>query len=406
MANTILTIDDITSEALMILENNLTFTKQVTRKYDDKFGNSGAQIGDTLRIRKPAQYSGRTGTALSPEDFTEDYTTLVLDKQFGVDVTFTTKELTLNINDFSDQVLAPAVARIANEIDKDGLGQYKYVSQFVGVPETVPNALLTYLQAKQKLMEAATPVDANLAVVVNPAMEATIVNALSGLFHSTTEIKRQYEEGTMGRSAGFKWSMDQNVATHTVGALGGTPLTNGSNQTGASLITDGWTAAAANRLKDGDIITIGDVFAVNPQSKQSTGALKQFRVVGDTASDGSGNATITIDPPIIASGAKQNVTNAAADGKAILTFGHASSYASKNTPQALAFHKDAFCLGMADLLVPEGVHFAGRKSSRKLGVSIRIVRQYDINTDKIPCRLDVLYGWKTIRPELATRIVS
>jgi hypothetical protein len=402
MANTILTIDMITREALRILENNLTFTKQCNREYDDQFGVTGAKIGDTLRIRKPARYTVRSGTTLSVQDQTETSTSLTLNSQKGVDISFTSKELTLNLDDFSQRVLAPAVAALANQIDRDGLSLYLDVFNAVGTPGTTPSTLLTYLQAGEKMDHEATPRDMNRAVCINPGAQVSIVDALKALFHSSTEIERQYEQGTMGLAAGFKWSMDQNIVTHTVGPLGGTPLVNGASQTGSSLVTDGWTAAAAARLNRGDVFTIASVNAVNPQHRQSTGQLRQFVVTANVSSDGSGNATIPIYPAITTSGAFQTVTASPADNAAITVLGAAATL----SPQNLAFHKEAFVLGCADLVMPGGVDMASRVSSKTLGMSIRMVRAYDINTDAFPCRLDVLYGWKAVYPELACRIAG
>lgn len=400
MANTLLTISMITREALRVLENNLTFAKGVNRQYDDQFAKSGAKIGDTLNIRKPARYVGRTGATLSVEDHTETSVPLQLATQFGVDVQFTSKDLALSLDDFGKRFLNPAMATVANKIDRDGLLSYRDVFNAVGTPGTVPNSLLTYLNAGVKMDFQACPKDGERSIVVGPLAQATIVDALKGLFQSSDQIKDQYESGNMGRTAGFKWSMDQNVITHTFGPQGGTPLVNGASQTGTSLATKGWTASAASRLKQGDIFTIAGVNAVNPQTRQSTGQLAQFVVTADFSSDGSGNGAVSIYPAITTSGAFQTVDSSPADGAAITVMGTASQL----SPAHLAYHRDAFCLGMADLPLPGGVDMASRISDNQLGVSIRMVRQYDIVNDRFPCRLDVLYGWKTIYPELACRV--
>jgi hypothetical protein len=391
----------VTREALRILENNLTFAKGVNREYDDQFAVSGAKIGDTLNIRKPARYVGRSGTALAVEDHTETSTPLVLNQQFGVDISFTSKELALSIDDFSKRILAPAVATIANKIDRDGLALYSSVANAVGTPGTLPSAIKTYLQAGQKLDENAAPRDGNRSLVISSGMEVEIVDALKGLFQSSDKISDQYEKGKMGMAAGFKWSMDQNVLNHTVGPLGGTPLVNGSTAQGATtLVTDGWTASAALRLRAGDVFTIAGVFAVNPQSRQSTGALQQFVVTANVSSDGSGNATIPIFPAIQSTGAFATVSALPADNAAITVLGAANTV----SPTGLAYHRDAFVLGCADLQLPKGVDMASRVSDKQLGMSIRMVRDYDINSDTFPCRLDVLYGWKAVYPELACRV--
>lgn len=386
----------------MILENNLAFAKGVNREYDDKFGVEGRKIGDTLSIRKPARYAGRTGTALSAEDHKEESSNLVLDTQFGVDVNFTSKELTLSIDEFSDRILKPAMATIANKVDRDGLALYKDVANSVGTPATVPSTFKTYLQAGAALDRCGVPRDGLRSAVIDPTMQVEIVDALKGLFQSSEQIKSQYEQGNMGLAGGLKFSMDQNVNTHTVGPLGGTPLVNGASQTGATLVTDGWTAAAAARLKKGDVFTIAGVYQVNPQSRQSTGQLQQFVVTADVSSDGSGNASVPIYPSIVTSGGQQTVSASPADNAALTIVGAANAL----SPQGLAYHRDAFVLGCADLILPKGVDMAARAASKKLGLSVRMVRQYDINNDKMPCRLDILYGWKTVYPELACRIQS
>lgn len=402
MANTFLTISMITNEALRVLTNNLVFAKKVNRQYDSKFGIEGAKIGTTLNVRKPPRYVGRTGAAIGVENVTETQVAVPLTTQFGVDISFTTADLLLSMDDFSNRYIKPAVATIANKIDYDGLQLYKTVANSVGSPGTVPNTFLTYLNAGVALDNNATPMDGDRTIVVNPLMQATIVDALKGLFQSSTEVKSQYEKGKMGTSAGFDWYMDQNTAVHTVGALGGTPLVNGASQTGAELITDGWTSAAAVRLKKGDVFTIAGVYGVNPQNRQSTGALQQFVVTADTSSNSDGEATIPIYPAITTSGAFQTVTGSPADNAAITVVGAANT----TSPQGMAFHKDAFTLVTADLPLPRGVDMAGRASDPQTGLSVRMVRAYDISTDKLPCRLDVLYGWKELYPETACRIQS
>ena len=406
MANVLLTISMITREALRVLENNLRFTKFVRRDFDDSFGRAGAKIGTVLNIRKPPRYVGRTGQGLSIEDATETQVPLVLTTQRGVDIAFTSQDLALYIDDFSDRFIKPAVANVANNIDFDGMSQYVNVFNTLGTPGTVPNALLTYLQAGQRLDEEAAPRDDERALVISPAMQATIIDTLKGLFQESTEIGRQYEEGTMGRSIGFKWSMDQNVNINVVGALGGAGVVNGANQVGSSLVTNGWTINITGLFLRGNVITIGSgatgTFAVNPQNKQSTGALRQFVVTANVNSDGAGNATIPISPAIITTGPFQNVVASPTNGATINPLGLANT----STPQALAFHKDAFALGSADLPLPGGVDMAARVADKQLGFSMRLVRAYDINTDRFPTRIDVLYGWTTLYAELAARVAS
>lgn len=401
MANVLLDIGMITNEALVVLENTLKFTKQVNRQYDDQFAQAGAKIGDTLNIRKPVRYLGRNGPTLAVEGTQESSVPLVLSNQWGQDTSFTSKELTLDIDEFSDRILKPAIATVANLIDVAGMQLYKNVWNQVGNPGTTPTSLQTYLDAGVKLDNGAAPNDDERAIVLNPRGQASIVGNLINVFNPQQSIADQYKEGTMGMAAGFKWSMDQNVQMHTTGTFGGSPTsTNTSTNGDTTLVTGGWTVGGT--VVVGDIFTIGNVYAVNPQSRQTTGELQQFVVTAANTADSSGNMTIAVQPAIISSGAFQTVNSLPQAGAAITPWANPSTV----SPQNLAFHKDAFTLATVDLEMPGGVDMAARKSDKKLGVSMRLVRAYDITNDRFPCRFDVLGGWATLRPELACRVAG
>lgn len=412
MGNTYLNITMVTNEALVVLTNSLGFAKRVNRQYDDRYAVPGAKIGNTVFVRKPPRYIVKKGQALQVQDFTETQVPVTLTEQAQVAMSFTTADLALDIDNFSERVVKPAIAAIANQIDLDGLKQYKNIANFVGVPGTVPNALLTYLQSKAVLDNNACPRDGNRHIALNPTMEVTIVDALKALFQSSDKIREQYDEGTMGYAIGSEWMMDQNINTHVVGTCTGTPLVNGANQTGSSIITDGWTVSAAI-LNAGDIISFAGVFQINPQSRQSTGVLQPFVVTADVVADGGGNATIPVYPPLTPAGPDQQfstVTVTAADNAVITVFNIAqaglAALAGTSSPQGLAYHRDAFTLATADLYVPNGVDMAAKASDPETGLSIRIIRDYSIDSDKAPTRCDVLYGWASLRQELACRIAS
>lgn len=388
----------ITKEALRVLKNELGFAKGVNRQYDDQFAKSGAKIGSSLNIRKPPRFEVSDGATLSNQDAVEEQSTLTLDSQKHVAFRFTSKELTLDIDAFSERYIKPAVISLANKIDYDGLSLFDEVYHTTGTPGTTPNAFSYLTDAATKLSNAATPVDDMRKIVFNPAASGAMADGLKGLFQSQEQIKQQYEKGLMGLAGGFKICMDQNVRQHTVGAYAGTPLVNGANQTGSTLVTDGWSSGAST-LNVGDVFTIAGVNQVNPQSRESTGQLQQF-VVTAQISDTAGAKSIAISPSIVVSGAQQTVDGSPADDAAITVVGTASTA----YPQNIAYHKDAFVLGMADLALPNGVDMAARASDPDAGLSVRIVRDYDISNDRFPCRLDVLYGWKAVRPELACRI--
>jgi hypothetical protein len=397
MANTNLTIDEITREGLRILVNNLGFARNTNREYDSSFANDGAKIGDTLRVRKPARYEIRTGATLDVQNHTETKVDLQLDTQAGVDVNFTSKELTLDIDDFSDRVLKPAMATIANKIDLDGLALYKDVFSSVGTPGTTPATAAVLLDANEYMDDQATPRDGERCCAMNPAANSAMVDGLKGLFQSSGKLDSQYRKGMMGMDTlGYKEIyMDQNVNVHTCGGYDGNHVLNGAVTSAAdTATTTTLTLGTGTGLYAvGDVITIAGVNSVNPQNRQTTGKAQQFTVVTSTST-----TSIAVTPAIRTSGAFQTVDALPASNAAITEVGTASTA----YPQNLAYHKDAFTLGTADLIMPNGVDFASRQVHE--GISMRIVRDYDINNDSMPCRIDVLYGWKTLYPELACRV--
>ncbi len=404
--NSLLTISMITKESARILKNSLGFAKNVNRQYDDSFARSGAKIGSVINIRKPSRFTVTTGPALNIQDIADQSVALTLNTQAHVDFMFSSKDLELSVDEFGSRYLKPAVNTLTNKIDYDGLTLVNTsVWNSVGTPAVVPATSLLVLQARQKLMENACPVDDNLHIALNPAAEANILDALKGLFQSSERIKEQYEKGYMGQGLGMTWKMDQNIQAHVVGNQVGVGISAcATAQTGANIITNNWTATVTNILLPGDVITFAGTNAVNPVSFADTGDLAQFVVQGAVSTNGGGYVTVNIAPAIVASGPYQNVTQAVANSSAILTFGAASTYANKSTPNNIVYHKDAFVLGMADLPLPGGTDMADRVSDPDNGISLRVVRAYDIVNDVWPTRMDVLYGWQAIYPELACRI--
>lgn len=438
MSNNLLTISDITNEALMVLENELTFTDKVNKEYDDKFAIPGAKIGYTVNVRKPARFKGTVGPALNVEDFVESSVPVTLTTQFHVDTQFSTADLLLSMDDFSRRLIKPAVAAIANKIDYDGTTfAYQNTANAVGTPGTKPTGALTFLNAGAVLDSEGVPRDGMRSLCLDPFTHAGVADSLKGLFNPQATISEMYKKGLLGRDTlGFDWYQDQNIVSYTVGAQGGSPKF-GTAGTSSALITTGWQdngtlyttgwTASTNVVNVGDIITIAGVYAVNPQNRAQWGTptLRQFvvrpavgtpsngtftptlnsfgqTVGGSYTSDGSGILQLTIAPAIISAGQFQNVSAAPANNAVISVFGAASTI----SPQSMAYHRDAFTLASADLELPDGVHFAGRAADKQTGLSIRVVRQYTINNDAIPTRLDVLYGWASLYRELAVRIAG
>lgn len=401
MANEILTPSVIAKEALVLLENKLGMAKRVHRNYQNEF----AKVGDTVTIRKPVRFTTRSGTAYSAQDVQEGSTTVTMTDQIGVDFEFQTADLTLKIEQFSERYLAPAMSAMIHKVEGDLCGLYNQVWNSVGSPGTTPNSFSALAAAPLRLDLMAVPTD-NRMGVLDPNAGWAILGTQTALYMQG-KAQDAYEDGELGNIAGLNLMQTQNVKAHTIGTKAGTPLVNGASQNTTytltrttntqNLITDGWTASSAI-LKKGDVFTIANVFAVNPATKQVTTVLQQFVVNADISADGTGNATISISPAIITSGAYQNVNAAPADNAAITVLGTASTA----YPQNLVYHKNAFALVTRPLEIPQGASWSARETYN--GLSMRIISDYDISTDKQKTRLDMLYGVKAIYPDLACRL--
>ena len=397
MSNSILTIDMITRKALEILENNLVLTRNVNRQYDDSFAVEGAKIGSTLRIRLPDRALVTDGAALQVQDDNEQYTTLSVASQKHIGVNFTSAELTMQLDDFAERVLKPRISQLASSIDADVANAYKTIGNSVGTPGTTPATSLVLLQAQQKLNENAAVMNPRYATV-NPAANAGLVEGMKGLFNPTDTISKQFKNGMMGMGVlGFdEVNMSQSIKQHTTGTRIATGNTTGAAVTseGASTLT--LTVGSGELIAVGDVFTIADCYAVNPQTRESTGSLFQF--VALASSTTTTTATVTVAPMYSAAHALATMLTLPANSKAVVFLGTAST----QYPQNLVYHKDAITFATADLLLPQGVDMAARAVHN--GISLRVVRQYDINNDRMPCRIDVLYGYSTIRPQMACRL--
>jgi len=400
MANSLLTIDMITRKSLEILENNLVISRNVNKEYDDSFAVEGAKIGATLRVRLPDRALVTDGAALQVQDDNEQFTTLTVSSQKHIGINFTSAELTMQLDDFAERVLKPRISQLASSVDADVANAYKSIFNTVGTPGTTPATALVLLQAQQKLNESAAPMSPRYATV-NPAANAGLVNGLSGFFNPTGTISRQFKTGMMGEGVlGYdEINMSQSIVNHTTGSRAGTILVNEtvSAQGQATITLDGLTSTTTVTV--GDVFTMAGVYAVNPQTRLSTGSLQQFVVTAAQTASGGDMVNMAISPPMYTAANALATIDAFPANNAAVTFVGA---ASTVFPQNLVYHKNAITLATADLLLPQGVDMASRQVHN--GISMRIVRQYDINNDRMPCRVDVLYGFNTIRPPMACRI--
>lgn len=422
MANTMLTIADITNESLYVLENELTFAKGAYRYYEDKFANDGGKIGDTINVRRPARFVGTSGPNLNVEAYVSTSLPVVVGDtasygdQFHVDTSFTTKDLALSLGSFREEIIKPAIATIANKIDYVGLTMaQQWTGNTVGTPGTVPNSLLTYTTAGAYMTGEGAP-RTNRSVCIDQFAEATIQDSLKGLFNPNSKITEQFKTAKMGTdTAGVDWYMDQNINTQTWPYWDTSASTLTAPTTTAPL-TSGWASTSTFNLTSGALVTlpagstiqIANVYPVNPQNRQRYGtALKTFTV--RSVASGNGAFAVTVSPALISGGQFQNCSITSTSATAAVTVLGVGTNGLANAtvaPVEIMYHKEAFTLAMVDLMVPNGVDFAGRASDKKAGLSIRIVRDYTINNDQLPARFDTLWGWAPLYQETACRIAS
>jgi len=388
----------ITRKSLAILENELELTRNVNRQYDDSFAVTGAKIGSTLRIRLPDRALVTDGAALQVQDDNEQYTTLTVGSQKHIGVSFTTAEMAMSLDDFGDRVLKPRISQLAASIDADVANAFKDIYQSVGTPGTTPATSQVLLQGQQKLNEAAAEKTPRYATV-NPAANAGLVEGLKGLFSPSDVISRQFKSGLISTDVlGYsEIGMSQSIKTFTTGTRTGSHTVTSTVSTQGST-TLAITGTGSQTILRGDVFTVAGVYAVNPQTRESTGSLQQFVATADATASG-GAYTVSVSPAMYTASNALATIDAFPVASAVVTF---MGSASTVYPQNLIYHKNAITFATADLLLPQGVDMASRQQAN--GISLRIVRQYDINNDRMPCRIDVLYGYSTIRPQQAVRL--
>lgn len=400
MSNTLLNTQQVSFESLDVLDNVLVLGNLANRDYNDKFAVEGAKIGDSFSQRKPQRYVVQSGEAIGDiADLSDDTVTVRIEHQDHIAISYGQAERRLSIDDYRRRYINPQMVSLANKVDKRGYALYTGIWNNSGTPASPPTTSEAYLDAGVRLANNAAPMDDEMAMIITPRMMQKIVQGEQTLFHASEELRKMYLRGEMGTAHGFTWYRSQNPVTHRVGAWVGAGAVSGADQTGSSLTTNGWTGTVSKLLRKGDTFTIAGVNQVNPQTYEDTGELQQFVVNADVDSN-AGDATITFSPPIITSGALQTVTAAPANGALITVSGAAGAV----SPQGLGLHRDAMSLTVVDLPEPSGGADYKRVMSKKLRLAFSMVSQFDVKTYKNICRLDILYGWTLVRPELAVRV--
>ena len=408
MANTLITPEWVTFETALYFVNSLRGVAQFNREYNDEFKADGAKVGDTVKVRLPQQFEASEGEALVTQNLLDRTVNVILNRRRHVGFGWSSAQATTDLDDIRGRYVQPAAETLASVYDRLSLADvYKSVFNSVGTLGTTPTAALTYLQGRVKILDFAGP-DEGLVGVLDPLANATLANATAALFQPPAKVssnwsKGQFADEQLGIS---KWFTDQNIPRFTSGATtaASTPLVNGAAQSGTSIITDGWGAASAP--VQGDIVTFGSVYAVNPVSKESTGRLHQF-VLTTTPTAGTG-ITLVISPGIVTTGALQNVTVGPADNATVTYWAMAAggTQAATVSPQNLIFHPKAFASIMADLVMPNGGARGTRVNSKQINIAIRYVEQFQITTDQNLNRLDILFGSAAIQERMACRVVG
>jgi hypothetical protein len=387
MANTILTIDTITKEALKILHEQLVFTNKIDKQYDGSFAKSGAKIGSQLRIRKPAQFTTRSGKTYAGQDFEETQITLSVDKQLGIDVTFSDLDLALDLNSFSDQFIRPAMSQLATSIEAETL------NMILQSGNSVYNATgLVYkdtLKARKKVFQSLAPAG-KWCCILDPNTGVELIDELKGLFQDSTQISKQYREGLMGRTSGFDFYESNIMPT----------ITNPSDVTATMTVVDGASTVALVGMGLTEVIPAGFRFSVagakkvHPETKKAYADLYEFVTTADATTDGAGAVTVSV-PPVYGTTAKQNISAIPSGGSAIVVNG-AVDEVIRNS---VAFEKTAFTMASADLAVPKGTDMASRQVMD--GMSLRFIRDFDIADGDWKNRFDFLFGYRTLRQDFA-----
>ena len=413
MSNTTLTADVIAKEALAILDNELGWLGKIHRAHESEYSETvnGYKKGSTISIRRPADFTVRTGATMNLQDVIEGKTTLVVDQQIGVDWSFTSSDLTLSMNDLSERVIRPALTNIVNHLAEDVAEQmYLGTYNWAGTAGQTINSFSDFSAGPKRLDQMAVP-QSDRCALLSPDDHWALIGAATTLANVGNGAESgAYRKGSLGMLAGVDTYMSQVVPTHTNGTWDATtPLTDGASQAVTydtakntwtqTLVTDGWDASVT--ITAGSVFTIAGVYMVNPKTKASTGVLQNFVVTTAVTANATttSDTNLTISPPIITSGPHQTVTYSGSfDGLAIVPFGAASTGYAQN----LVFHKNAMSLAVVPMEMPQGSTNGSRQTAN--GLSIRVIPVYDGVNDVSKWRLDLLYGRKLIDPRLLSRL--
>ena len=404
MSNTNLTIDMITKAALDIAHEKCTFLGTINRQFDASFQGS-PKIGSTLRIRNPNKFTRRQGSrVMNVQDVTETAQTLTLATQDGVDMRFNSAELALDIEEFSRRYIEPAVSVMVSGIEGDILADVtKDVYHQVGTPGTVVGAsadISALGAARAKLNQQLAPKDGQRCAQLDSVTMGSIVNGTKSLFQDSTQIREAFREGFISRNAMADWYENERTYAHTNGSSDNTGTVNDTVASGDTAVTLA-SMGVSKTITAGSIITFAGCYDIHPETKAAYSHLKQFVITADATTDGAEAVTVSVSPAInFTADENQNCSAVPTNTGAALITGSASTAYQQN----LMYHKDAFTFVTANLPIMDDAHRCVRRT--KDGLGLRVWQGSDIVNDELLTRIDILYGWKTIRPEWACRITN
>lgn len=416
MANSLLTAQWVARKALVLMHAKSNFTGRTNRDYQSLLPGpiEGVILGQVLSIRLPFQYTLRTGAAISAQNSVQRFAQLTVGTQNGVDINFTSVERAMQLNSFEEQVLQPAMARLAAGLEANTTALVNSVPKFVGSFNTAVN-YATVLQAERFLTETLAPEDDRRTLSTNPQASAEFILDNKGLFNPEASISDEWLEGVIAdKVAGFVAFRNTKMPAHLIGVVtGSTPVVNGAGQGQSgvgnafvalqNVVTSGWNSGATT-VNAGDVVTFANVNDVDPESKLSLGRLKQFNV-NATVSDTAGAITLSISPAIITGGAYQNVDSGPANSAAITVMGGTPAGVSGQlVKQSLAWYRDAIVFANPAMLdLSALVKFTAQEAFE--GYNIRFAQQWDPNNDLLPARLDTISGSVLAYPEMAVRLI-
>lgn len=389
-----------------MLLNNLVCAQFATHKYEKEFEREYA-VGETVRVKLPQRWLVTDGLAFQPQPINRIYTTVACNQIFGIHFQVDSVERALKMERgrewFKEEYIDKLMAQLANEIDRRfALFAYQNTSNGVGALGVDPASMTVFQQARQRLIEQGCPQNGEWGLLYPPSVGTSLIPALASFFNPTSEISKQYRQGSMGKMSGFDWYESVNLWRHTAGTASAHSVTvTGANQQGSSLIM---TGTLNDTIKQGDIFSIATVNAVNPMSRAvvSNTVGKEFTVTQDFTLTG-GADTVPISPAIFGPGSQyQNVDALAVDGAAITWFPGTTSPSGKTSNQGLAITKDAFAMVGVPLEIPKACEWSSRATDPDTGISIAFLEMFDPIERKKVTRADVLMGFGSLYPDNAS----